>query len=347
MKVDSRIDNLFDIQVNRKLDEKTQKKEIEKIKNMQKKMFYSPYGDYITMLNVYTSLKNYMKSSNNNNQQKNPKLWCRENGISSRTFINKSYSKGNKGWDFIGDSARKIKYILMGIVKPNKNKVDIEIESGENFLEQDIMIPKLNNVNNNNNNNNNNIKNIIIGGSNDNKNNKNKITLFPNAKKYIRDLRDKIYVGKELNHILYKKRKKLELTESEKNLIKKPDEEFRNMKVLMALTIGNICNLAKIINKKEGKYKTCFPIQKVYAKMDRNSTLLKNPDIVLYNELFTTSKEQKTMKLNIVTEVPKDIIKIIKDDYGNLIKSCFEKENNKKDYHIYKKVEKSRKKIKK
>ena len=98
------------------------------------------------------------------------------------------------------------------------------------------------------------------------------------------------------------------------------------MKVLMALSLGNITNFAKLVNKKDGKYKTCFPIEKVYAKTDRNSTLSKKPDLIMYNELFTTSKDNKVLKLNLSTEVPKIIVNQLKNEYGSIIKSCFEKE---------------------
>ena len=341
MKLDSRIDNLFDIQINKRLSESIQKKEVERIKQMHKKLFYSTHGDYITILNVYNALKSYMRRSsydknseginstnNSMNEKKDPKKWCRDHGISSRTFINRDYPK-KSGWDFVGDSARKLKYILTSIMKPEKNKDLIEIEPGENFLEQDIVIPKNNIIN-------------ITGGKSNVKVNKNleQITntqnvnstknnrkkYFPGAQAFIDNLKDNIYSTYDLKNIYYKERKHLPLTDNEKKLIKRPNEEFRNMKVLMALSLGNITNFAKLVNKKDGKYKTCFPIEKVYAKTDRNSTLSKKPDLIMYNELFTTSKENKILKLNLSTEVPKIIVNELKNEYGTIIKSCFEKD---------------------
>ena len=340
MKIDSRIDNLFDIQVNKRSSESEQKKELERLKQMHKKLFYSPHGDYITILNVYNALKTYMRRSSNDknseginitnnsmNEKKDPKKWCRDHGISSRTFINRDYPK-KSGWDFVGDSARKLKYILTSIMKPEKNKALIEIEPGENFLEQDIVLPKNNLIN-------------ISGGKSNVKINKKLETVnstqnvnssknskkyFPNAQKFIDNLQETIYSSYELKNIYYKERKRIPLTINEKKLIKKHNEEFRNMKVLMALSLGNITNLAKLVNKKDGKYKTCFPIEKVYAKMDRNSTLIKKPELIMYNELFTTSKDNKVLKLNLSTEVPKIIVNELKNKYGTIIKSCFEKE---------------------
>lgn len=335
MKLDSRIDNLFDIQVNKRLSESEQKKEVENIKKLQKKLFYSPYGDYITILNIYNALKTYMRTSHNDknsniinnsvNEKKDPKKWCRDHGISSRTFINRDYPK-KSGWDFVGDSAHKLKYILMTIMRPEKNKSLIEIEPGENFLEQDIVLPKNNLIN-------------INGGKSNLKINKSTEPIintqnakninkkyFPNAQKFIDNLKDNIYSSYELKNIYYKERKRIPLNNNEKELIRKPNEEFRNMKVLMAFSLSNITNLAKLVNKKDGKYKTCFPIEKVYAKIDRNSTLLKKPELVMYNELFTTSKDNKVLKLNLSTEVPKIIVNELKNEYGTIIKSCFEKE---------------------
>jgi hypothetical protein len=261
------------------------------------------------------------------NEKKDPKKWCRDHGISSRTFINRDYPK-KSGWDFVGDSARKLKYILTAIMKPEKNKALIEIEPGENFLEQDIVLPKNNLIN-------------ISGGKSNVKINKrlesvnstqnvnsskNSKKYFPNEQKFIDSLQENIYSSYELKNIYYKERKRMPLTDNEKKLIKKHNEEFRNMKVLMALSLGNITNLAKLVNKKDGKYKTCFPIEKVYAKMDRNSTLIKKPELIMYNELFTTSKDNKVLKLNLSTEVPKIIVNELKNEYGTIIKSCFEKE---------------------
>lgn len=340
MKLDSRIDNLFDIQVNKRLSDKEQKKELEKIKIMHKKLFYSPHGDYITILNVYNALKNYMRrspydknsdninSTNNSiNEKKDPKKWCRDHGISSRTFINRDYPK-KSGWDFVGDSAHKLKYILTSIMKPEKNKALIEIEPGENFLEQDIVLPKNNLININGGKSNVKINKKLepVNSTQNVNSSKNSKKYFPNAQKFIDYLQENIYSSYELKNIYYKERKRISLTDNEKKLIKKPNEEFRNMKILMSLSLGNITNLAKLVNKKDGKYKTCFPIEKVYAKTDRNSTLSKKPDLIMYNELFTTSKENKVLKLNLSTEVPKIIVNELKNKYGNIIKSCFEKE---------------------
>lgn len=300
MKIDARIENLFDIRPNKKLDKKDQEREIKIIQNLHKKKFYSPHGDYITILNVYNALKTYMKS---NNGIKNAKLWCKENGISSNVFIDKN-SKNN--WDLVKNNSNKIKYILQNIYKPHKNNNIIEIDSSENFLDQNIKISnnKLNNKINNK------LNNDINDKNNKNINKKENISFFPNAKKFINEEREKIYKG-DLKQILYKRKKGFPLTNQELNKIQKCDEKFNNIKILACFALSNNTNIAQLINKKNNLYKTTFPIEKVLAKMDKNSTLLKSPEYVMYYELFTTSNDQKLLKLNLVTEVPKELVKFI------------------------------------
>jgi HrpA-like RNA helicase len=294
MQIDGRIDNLFDQY--RPRDKRMNEKEIKRQEELHKKKqksFYSSYGDYFTLLNVYNELKNYMK----NNPEGNPKIWCKENGISSRTFIKKSYPK-DKSWDLIGEKARKLNQILFKIVRPahlrkeyykeykndgakeniseinkelqNKNKI---VDPDADLLSDDIIIK----VNNNN---------LIQNGGYEAK--PYEINLFPEANKF--------------------------------------DTKEKN--ILISLAIGNITNLAKIVDEKKNIYKTCFPIKKVFCKFDMNTTLsTKNrTKIVLYNELFTRRKDEKILKLNLVTKLPQEIILKIKKDYNNFIKTCFEKE---------------------
>jgi hypothetical protein len=117
MQIDGRIDNLFEKYRprNKRLTEKEMRKEEMEYTKIQKS-FYSQYGDYFTILNVYQGLKEYM-SKNINNEEKNPKNWCKMNGISSRVFIKKDYKK-SKEWDLILDKSRKISDILRKIVRP-------------------------------------------------------------------------------------------------------------------------------------------------------------------------------------------------------------------------------------
>jgi len=63
--------------------------------------------------------------------------------------------------------------------------------------------------------------------------------------------------------------------------------EYREDNILMSFAIGNIINLA--MRRNGSVFRTCFPIKRVNAKIDQNCTLeLKSmPQYVIYNELFT------------------------------------------------------------
>ena len=62
----------------------------------------------------FKRLKEYM-NTNINTEERNPKNWCKMNGISSRVFVKKDYKK-SKEWDLILDKSRKISDILRKIV---------------------------------------------------------------------------------------------------------------------------------------------------------------------------------------------------------------------------------------
>ena len=343
MEIDGRIDNLFDKYMNRdkRLSEQDIRREKEAYEKKQKS-FYHHNGDYFTFLNVYNALKrhvdsfkpesfkpkknteSFMNFFNNNffnaNQtggenninisipintnskgvkyEKIAKAWCKENGISSRTFVNR---KGN--WNKIGENARKINDTLMKIVRPahlrkehfdmykkdgaveSMGQLNRQIKNEKNMivdldLSNDELLEtvKVNNL-------------ILQGGGYESK--PYEINLFPNA---------------------------TEMNSRDKN-------------ILMALSLGNMCNMAKLVEPSRNIYKTCFPIKKMLCNFDRNTTLSqhhKSP-IVIYYDLFTLNKDAKTMKLNIVTKITEDIITKIKKDYKNKIPSCFEKEELKRN----------------
>ena len=152
---------------------------------------------------------------------------------------------------------------------------------------------------------------------------------------------------------------------SSKNLMNTKDKN-----VIMAFSIGNIINTAKIIKPQKGIFKTCFPEKKMEVNLDRNSTLTKAnySSVILYYDLFMIRKNQP--KLNLVCKIPPNIIELIKKEYGSLIKTCFideplnykrenkrdykrdNKKNNKKSYKMPKrqkrqKIQSKQKKVKK
>jgi hypothetical protein len=269
---------------NRKMSNSNMKKEQAEFIKIQKS-FYSPYGDYMTILNVYKQLKKYMEL----NADANPKTWCLKNGINSRVFV----KNDSRGWDAIKNSTQRLNDILMKIVRPpelrNKyyseykndgnsgtkaqNSVELITDSSADIF-NDAEFSDFNGAN------------IIQQGGYEHRSYE--INLFPDA---------------------------VDMGSFDKN-------------IMMSLSIGNITNLAKLINKGKVLYKTCFPMKKVFAKFDRNTTLMpKNiTKLVMYHELFTMSKTQPTLKLNICTKIPADIIAEIKKKYKMNIPNCFEEE---------------------
>ena len=99
----------------------------------------------------------------------------------------------------------------------------------------------------------------------------------------------------------------------------------RDKNILMALAIGNITNMAKKVNAQKGLYKSCFPQEKIVVGIDRNSSLSKKnySEHIMYNEIFMIQKNM--LKLNLVTKMPNEIVLKIKKNYGQFIKTCFEK----------------------
>ena len=326
LQIDARIDGLFEKYYprNKRMSEQDIKRERSTYESNQRK-FHSPNGDYFTMLNVYNALKNYMNSGNKNNKKKignanlngntngelnsnnnakpklNPKLWCKANGISSRAFVNKMYPKRGK-WDLIGEKSRKIKNDLMKIVRPailkkkyyNIYKEHVGLDTLEK-INEDIKREKTQ---------------IVDKGE-------DVLSIETEEEIVIENDLDKLQSGGY--------RSKPYEVNLFPNAVNMGNDEKN---ILMSLAVGNICNMAKLTNSKTGIYKTCFPINKVYAKFDPNTTLsAKNrTNIVIYNELFTMYKDQKILKLNLVTKMPNEIILKLSKEERESIKTCFEKE---------------------
>ena len=97
--------------------------------------------------------------------------------------------------------------------------------------------------------------------------------------------------------------------------------------IILAFCVGGITNIAYIHDKKNMIYKTCFPQDKILCKIDRNSSLTnKNAtQYIIYNELFMLKKGVSILKLNIVTKIPADVLKIMKKYYTLYYKKCLNK----------------------
>ena len=236
----------------------------------KQKKFYSPYGDFISILNIYKSLVDYMKkhekiSSNNSNINNNgnnantnkennsnnesetnkkinskklhrinnkiAKMWAIENGIRPNIFVNKNDSVH---WDAIKSKTKDITKIIKKIM------------TSKNF------------------------KNI-----------------------------DNVLINNESNKISQKAGSVINNTKT--NSLK---DHVHN--IILSFCIGGITNIAKLHDKKSLTYKTCYPIKNTLCKIDRNSSLTsKNAtQYVIYNELFNARKGQNILKLNLVSKIP-------------------------------------------
>ena len=294
MEIDGRMELLFEKY--RPSSKNLSKKEMEKEESVflrKQKYFYSQYGDYLTMLNVYYNVKNFIGDNNlvNKTQARN---WCKENGIRYNVFFLRSFNKAGDRWDLIGEKSMKINFTLQKIINPPELK-----KKYYNEYKNDGGMENIRDINNEIKNK----KNVIIDFD-ENVNNKIMLTGGYNAKPY------------EIN--LFPDAKPV---------------SSKEMNILMALSIGNITNYAVLVNKNKGIYKTCFPIEKIFCNFDKNTTFHPKvyPNIIMYHELFKTRMDQPILKLKLITKIPLDILNKIKADYSQFIKTCFQKQNNYKD----------------
>ena len=92
----------------------------------------------------------------------------------------------------------------------------------------------------------------------------------------------------------------------------------KNDLVLLALIDGLFINVAR---NNGNVYNTCFPIQKMKAKINPSSFLTNKPDIVFYDELFMFNKGSDVLKLNIVNQIPEHLKKNVIEKY-QIIQKC-------------------------
>ena len=273
MSIDNRFEGLF-LQYrpsSRNMSNKEIEKERKELEKKQKK-FHSTYGDFISILNVYKSLQEFMDKNSfveNNSENKiknkvintrslrnmeNNKLakgWCIENGIRPNIFVQKN---NKQNWDKIKRNTRDI------------TKVIKKIATSKNFQNMnEVLINDESNTDNN----------VKKGGS-----------LINNTKTNI--LNDNIH------------------------------------NIILAFCIGGVTNIAKLHDKKSMTYKTCFPFKNTLCKLDMKSSLTsKNAtQYVVYNELFMARKGQNILKLNLISKIPADVLKVMKKYYKKDIDKC-------------------------
>ena len=305
--------------------------------------FDSSYGDFLTIHNVYTEFRNFMKLpknynisiqinnnslngggifNNNNNitnqtntensvdiskltkkTYKDGQNWCIENGFNSNIFINKI----ENNWDRVGSEARQIDRTLMKIVQPanlrNKHFQSYKNDGG-NMSKKNTLIEVKNEK--------------ILNKTIDPENKINQKDTFGVEEKD----EEIIQSGGYIQYAGYNKKS---YEAKFFHGIVKFQEKDKN--ILMSLAHGLYINYAKHLH--ESKYITCFPIEKTVCLPDRKTTLsLKvKPNVLLYNELFMMRETDKILKLNFITKIPTVILDDIKKYYQKYIEDCFKKQN--------------------
>ena len=61
------------------------------------------------------------------------------------------------------------------------------------------------------------------------------------------------------------------------------------------------------------------------AKIDKESTLTKTPEYILYDELIMLSKKAAYVKCNIVSKIPEEVLITIRNKIKPNIPVCFQK----------------------
>lgn len=93
--------------------------------------------------------------------------------------------------------------------------------------------------------------------------------------------------------------------------------------IMMCMAIGNFINIAiKSSKQNNDVYVSCFAQNKKFARISRDSFLIKPGKLIMYDEMFMSSQDAKFMKLNLVNNLPEKIFQRIKELYGGHIKYC-------------------------
>ena len=94
--------------------------------------------------------------------------------------------------------------------------------------------------------------------------------------------------------------------------------------IMMSLSIGNFVNFAIKSNEKKGDnvYTSCFAQTKKLGKINRDSFLSSAPQILMYDELFMSSRDAKFVKINIANKIPDNVFHRLVALYGQYIRQC-------------------------
>jgi pre-mRNA-splicing factor ATP-dependent RNA helicase DHX15/PRP43 len=330
-----RIDGIYlDYKPKRKVNESQYKKEAQEY-DKKKHRFDSKYGDFLTVHNIYTEFRNFMKLpkaitedgyeqfggfGNNNNENSDnstaslltkkthldAKHWCMENGISHRVFVDSKYPKN---WDKVGNDARKIDRTLMDIVQPahlRHDKFKDYKNDGGNATKKDLL------------------KEIVNNNKRDN--------TIDNEHRANDHSEDIIFEESELKntHIQtagYSNRSyEINFFPNVKIYKNNTGKFVKETNILMSIGHGLFMNVARHVTKK--KYVTCYPLEKTYCVPDQDSTVSLSvaPQFLFYQELFMLREGQKELKLNFVTKLPTPVLTEIKTLYKEYIEDCYKKD---------------------
>ena len=109
------------------------------------------------------------------------------------------------------------------------------------------------------------------------------------------------------------------------NLIHSNEMKEKNLNIILSFCVGGITNIASLYDKKNKIYRTCFPEEKKLCKIDRNSSISSPTQFILYNELFMSNKKSSVLKLNIVSKIPNDVLRVMKKYYDVYYQKCMKR----------------------
>jgi HrpA-like RNA helicase len=313
--------------------------------NKKQHRFDSSYGDFLTIHNVYTEFRNFMKLPKNynitvkvnNNSLNGGSIFNNKNNIINNQtntgnsvdisiLTKKTYKDGlnwciengfdtrifinkrdTRNWDRVGSEARQIDRTLMKIVQP----ANLRNKNFKSYKNDGGNMSK---------------KNTMIEAKNEKMINK---TIDPENKINQKDtfgVEEKVEeIIQSGGYIQYAGYNKKDYEAKFFHSVVKFQEKDKN--ILMSLAHGLYINYAKHVNSY--KYITCFPLEKTICLPDPKTTLsLKvKPNVLLYNELFMMREGQTELKLNFITKIPTVILDDIKKYYQKYIEDCFKKQN--------------------
>ena len=320
------------------------KEELEFIKKQHR--FDSKYGDFLTVHNIYTEFRSFMKlpkeyiiteeiiNNNNNNNNlmeggfnnSNNNTNNEQNSINMAMLTKKTDRDGKRWCEENGISSR----IFISNDSDNWDKVGLEARKVDKKLMeiiQDARIRKNNFMSYKNDGGNSTKKEIINEIKIEKQKSKtldpeNNINVKRDTEFGIDEQKELIQSGGYIQYAGYNK--KVYENNFFPKIVKFEDNDHN---ILMSLAHGLYINYAKHING--NKYRTCYPLERSFCKPDDKTSLpLKiKPNVLLYNELFTMREGQKELKLNFITKIPNTVLSNIKEYYQKYIEDCYKTEN--------------------